>query len=60
MAKAARKPESGILRSVHEAAAGLHRAGAIDEPTMRKFDALCLARVRPSAAKKIKPGREHV
>jgi len=31
-----------ILKSVHDTAKGLHKAGAMDEVTMREFDALCL------------------
>lgn len=33
---------SRILTEVHEAAEGLHKAGVIDNLTMRQFDALCL------------------
>jgi len=32
---------SGVLSSIHETAAGLHRVGVIDKATMREFDALC-------------------
>jgi hypothetical protein len=38
MAKAADKIDSGILRAIHESVAGLHRAGLVGEPTMRRFD----------------------
>ena len=33
-----------ILKSVHEAAKGLHESGVMDEQTMREFDALCEAK----------------
>jgi len=33
--------ESPILASVHEAAAGLHKAGLIGEPVMSAFNVLC-------------------
>lgn len=36
------KKASRILKSVHKSAAALHRAGAMDNLTMRRFDALCL------------------
>ncbi len=45
MAKTARKTQSGILGTVHKSVAGLHRIGLVDKPTLRKFDALCLAPV---------------
>jgi len=35
------KSESGILASIHKTAAGLHKAGLVDRPTMREFDGLC-------------------
>ncbi len=34
--------KSQILESVHKSAKRLHKAGAMDTLTMRKFDALCL------------------
>jgi putative transcriptional regulator len=49
MPKTARKTESGILSAVRESVAGLRRAGLVDEATMRKFDALCLAPVARSS-----------
>lgn len=33
---------SKILKTVHEAAKGLHKSKLIDKTTMRKFDAYCL------------------
>lgn len=45
-----KRAESPILASVHEAAVGLHRIGLVAAPTMRVFDALCLAQAeRPHA-----------
>lgn len=32
---------SDILKAVHETAKGLHKSGAINKTTMRKFDSLC-------------------
>ncbi len=58
MAKTASKTESGILGTVHRAAAGLRRAGVIDKATMREFDALCLTPVQPMAPEEIKALRE--
>ena len=58
MAKTAKKTESDILRTVHNAAAGLHRAGVMDKATMREFDALCLTSVEPMGPEEIKALRE--
>jgi len=33
---------SDILKTVHQTAVGLHKTGAINKTTMRKFDDLCL------------------
>ena len=43
-----------ILKSVHETAKGLHKAGAMDEVTMREFDALCLPPVKNYTPTQIK------
>jgi putative transcriptional regulator len=53
-----RKPQSDILATVHESAAGLHRAGLIDQATMRDFDALCLTTVEPLSPAEIRALRE--
>lgn len=45
---------SRILMAVHEAARDLHDAGAMDAVTMRRFDALCLPKVRPLKAADIR------
>ena len=57
-----RRAEAGILASVHETAAGLHKIGVIDKATMREFDALCLAPVQPLSPDEIRAlrEREHV
>lgn len=53
-----RKTKSAILEAVHETAQGLHRAGAMDQVTMREFDRLCLAPVEPMGPEQIRQVRE--
>lgn len=53
-----KKVETGVLRSVHETARGLRRAGVIDKATMREFDALCLTPVQPLSPEEIRAIRE--
>jgi putative transcriptional regulator len=53
-----RKPESDILATVHESVAGLHKAGLVDQATMRNFDALCLTTVEPLSPAEIRALRE--
>ena len=46
-----------ILDTVHETAAGLHKAGVMDAKTLREFDALCLPPVKhytPAQIKRIR------
>jgi len=43
-----------ILESVHETAQGLQAAGAMQEATLREFDALCLPPVKVLSALQIK------
>jgi putative transcriptional regulator len=43
-----------ILKAVHETAKGLHKAGAMEEMTMREFDALCLPPVKSYTPAQIK------
>jgi putative transcriptional regulator len=43
-----------ILKSVHQTAKGLHRSGAMDEMTMREFDALCLPPIKSYTPAQIK------
>ena len=38
-----RKTKSAILEAVHETAMGLHKAGVMDQVTLREFDRLCKA-----------------
>jgi putative transcriptional regulator len=47
-----------ILEAVHETAAGLHKAGAMDQVTLREFDRLCLPPVEPLQPGDIKRIRE--
>lgn len=37
-----RKFKSDAFEAIHDAVAGMHRAGTIDKATMRDFDATCL------------------
>ncbi len=45
---------SDILNTVHDTAKGLHKAGAIDKTTMRKFDTLCLTAVHEFTPEQVK------
>lgn len=49
-----RKKTSAILDAVHATAKGLHRAGVMDQVTLREFDRLCVPPVAPLAARAIK------
>lgn len=53
-----RKARSKVLESVHSAARGLYRAGAIDQQTMREFDALALKPARDMTPAKIRKLRK--
>jgi putative transcriptional regulator len=53
-----RKKQSKILAAVHSTAKGLREAGAIDQVTMREFDATCIAQVEPLRPAQIKRIRE--
>ena len=53
-----RKTKSAILEAVHETATGLHKAGVMDQVTLRKFDRLCLPPVEPLEPMQIKQIRE--
>jgi putative transcriptional regulator len=53
-----RKTKSAILEAVHDTAKGLHKAGVMDQMTMREFDRLCLPPVEPLAPEQIKQIRE--
>jgi len=43
MKKPVAKPRRSPLAAIHETVDRLHRAGVVDQATMREFDALCLA-----------------
>jgi putative transcriptional regulator len=58
MATKTRKPKSDILATVHESVAGLHKAGLVDQATMRSFDALCLTTVESLSPTEIRALRE--
>jgi putative transcriptional regulator len=49
-----RKRKSAILEAVHETVKGLHRAGVMDQVTLREFDLLCLPPVEPLRPEEIK------
>lgn len=53
-----RKTKSAILEAVHDTAKGLHKAGAMDQVTLREFDRLCLPPVEPLEPNQIKKIRE--
>ena len=53
-----RRTKSPILEAVHETAMGLHKAGAMDQVTLREFDRLCLPPVEPLQPGDIKRIRE--
>lgn len=42
-----RKTKSTILEAVHDTAKGLHKAGVLDQVTLREFDRLCLPPIEP-------------
>lgn len=54
-----RKTKSAILEAVHETAQGLHKAGVMDQVTLREFDRLCLPPVAPLKPEEIKQIREN-
>lgn len=53
-----RKTKSPILEAVHDTAMGLHRAGVMDQITLRDFDRLCMPPVEPLVPEQIKEIRE--
>lgn len=46
--------KKSIFKVVHESAKGLYDSGLIDATTMRKFDAMCLPKIKEMSAKEIK------
>jgi putative transcriptional regulator len=53
-----KKTKSPILAAVHETAKGLHKAGVMDQITLREFDQLCVPPVEPLEPAEIKHIRE--
>jgi len=53
-----RKTKSPILDAVRGTAKGLHKAGVLDQVTLREFDRLCLPLVEPLEPEQIKRIRE--
>ena len=53
-----RTTKSPILNAIHETAKGLHKAGVMDQITLREFDQLCLPPVEPLQPEQIKHIRE--
>jgi putative transcriptional regulator len=53
-----RKTKSAILEAIHNTAKGLHRAGVMDQITLREFDRLCPPPVAPLEPEQIKQIRE--
>ena len=56
--KTSRNAEPDILATVHGSVSGLHKAGLVDQATMRSFDALCLTTVEKLAPEEIRALRE--
>jgi putative transcriptional regulator len=52
------KKKSAILEAVHDTAKGLHKAGLMDQVTLREFDHLCLSPIEPMEPETIKQIRE--
>ena len=53
-----RKTKSAILEAVHDTAKGLHKAGVMDQVTLREFDRLRLPPIEPLEPEQIKHIRE--
>lgn len=53
-----RKTKSTILEAVLETAKGMHKAGVMDQITLREFDQLCVPPVAPLKPEEIKRIRE--
>ena len=45
---------SDVMAAIHETASDLHRAGGLEQKTMRKFDALCLTPIEEMTPAKIR------
>ncbi|HET7548897.1 MAG TPA: DNA-binding transcriptional regulator [Usitatibacter sp.] len=48
-----KRAKSGAFEAIHSAAAGLHRAGAIDKATMKEYEELCLKPTKEVTAKDV-------
>lgn len=48
---------SKMLKSIHQEVQGLHRAGFVDDVTMRTFDMLCLRPVKQFGPAEIRAAR---
>jgi putative transcriptional regulator len=57
-----KKYRSDAMAAIHETMEALHKVGAVDKQTMRRFDEACLTAVHSLTAKQIKAirEREHV
>ena len=57
-----KKYRSDATAAIHETMQALHKVGAIDKQTMRRFDVACLTEVQPLTPKQIRSlrEREHV
>ena len=53
-----KKYRSDAMAAIHETMAALHKVGAIDKQTMRRFDDACLTPVQPLSPKQIRALRE--
>ncbi len=53
-----KKYGSDAMAAIHETMKALHKVGAIDKQTMRRFDVACLTPVPPLSPKRIKALRE--
>jgi putative transcriptional regulator len=51
--KASYRSKGDAFEAIHSAAQGLHRAGAINQATMREYDELCLEPVKEVTAKDV-------
>jgi len=57
-----KKYRSEAMAAIHETMEAMHKVGAVDKQTMRRFDEACLTPVQSLTAKQIKAirEREHV
>lgn len=54
------KPRSDAFEAIHSAASGLHKAGIIDQATMRDFDKSCLVQIPKYQGKDVRRIRRMV